>query len=332
MTTRFAHGMVLGKFYPLHAGHSHLIEEALLACERVTVLLLATHAETIPLDVRAAWIREQHPDAHLVAAYDDAPVDFDDPVAWDVHMRLVDKLLGSPVDAVFTSDAYGEEMARRLDAAWVQVDPGRHEIPVSGTAVRADPWSQWRFLSPPVRAWYARRVAIVGAESTGTTTLARALAARLECPWVPEYGREWTEIRPGGLQAPWRTPEFVTIAERQNQLEDDAARRTTNGWVVCDTDAFATVLWHERYVGGPCPEVKALAAAMAPRHLYVLTGDEIAWEDDGMRDGEHIRHAMQQRFRDRLARQPAPWLEVRGSVEKRVDQVLRRLGVDRVAS
>src|SRR5690606_28987372 len=67
----------------------------------------------------------------------------------------------------------------------------------------------------------------------------------------------------------------------------------------------------------PSPSVTAAAAAHPPA-LYVLTGDEIAFVQDGWRDGEHVRHAMQDRFREVLADQPVPWLEVRGSVAERV--------------
>ncbi|MDN6659924.1 MAG: ATP-binding protein, partial [Acidipropionibacterium jensenii] len=52
--------------------------------------------------------------------------------------------------------------------------------------------------------------------------------------------------------------------------------------------------------------------------LYLLTGDEIPFVQDGMRDGEHLRHDMQQRFRDVLAGQETPWTEVRGSLRDRV--------------
>ncbi len=59
------------------------------------------------------------------------------------------------------------------------------------------------------------------------------------------------------------------------------------------------------------------AAAHRPS-AYVLSGDEIPFVQDGLRDGEHIRHAMQQRFRDVLGVQPVPWTEVRGDVDQRV--------------
>jgi HTH-type transcriptional regulator, transcriptional repressor of NAD biosynthesis genes len=322
---RFRHGLVLGKFWPLHAGHQHLVAEALAACDRVTVQLLGRRDEDVPLEVRAAWIRELLPAARLVAAYDETPVDFDDPVAWDRHLEVIEGLLDEPVDAAFTSDDYGAELARRLGATWVQVDPGRRELPVSGTAVRADPGAHWRFLAPPVRAWYVRRVVVTGAESTGSTTLAEALAERLGCPWVPEYGRHWSEVRPGGLAAAWRTPEFVHVVEQQCAWEEEAARRTPVPWLVCDTDAQATTLWHERYVGHLSPEVAAAATAQVRPFARILTGDEIPFVQDGMRDGEHVRHAMQRRFRDTLA-DPAsdgvPWLEVHGPVPDRVDQAL----------
>ena len=77
----YGHGLVLGKFYPFHAGHQALIRAALRACDRVTVALLGSQVETIPLEVRAEWLREEHPTAHVVAAMDEARVDFDDPAA-----------------------------------------------------------------------------------------------------------------------------------------------------------------------------------------------------------------------------------------------------------
>ncbi|WP_139981558.1 AAA family ATPase [Nocardioides litoris] len=330
--SRFRHGLVLGKFWPLHAGHQHLVEEARAACDRVTVQVLARREEDAPLDVRVGWVAELFPDVHLVAAHDETPVDLDDPDIWDRHMEVITGLLDEPVDAAFTSDDYGAELARRLGATWVQVDPGRVEVPVSGTAVRADPGGHWAFLAPPVRAWYVRRVVVTGAESTGSTTLAAALAERLGCPWVPEFGRHWSEVRPGGLDAPWRTEEFVHVVREQRAWEEAAARRTPVPWLVCDTDNQATTLWHERYVGHLSPEVATAAADQVRPAARILTGDEIPFVQDGLRDGEHVRHAMQQRFRDTLGDDGVPWVEVHGTVADRVEQALaflhHRVGED----
>ncbi|QDE35703.1 cytidyltransferase [Microbacterium foliorum] len=312
------HGLVLGKFYPFHSGHSHLIRQAQRESDRVTVQVLGASVESIPLAVRADWIRESHPGVRVVAAMDDAPVDFESEAAWDEHMALIASLLDGPVDTVFSCDSYGGELARRLDARWMQIDEGRRVNPVSGTAIRADVAGNWHELAPAVRAWLTARVVVLGAESTGSTTLAEALADRLGTLWVPEYGREHSVIRDGGLTAPWRSDEFDLIVDRQIALEQQALRQVPVPVLVCDTDVLATALWHERYVGAVAPRLHEAAAAHPPL-LYVLTGDEIPFEQDGLRDGEHIRHDMQQRFRDVLAAQDVPWLEVRGDVPTRVD-------------
>lgn len=330
MPERFRHGLVLGKFYPPHAGHHHLIRTALRACERVTVEVLAATVESIPLEARVDWLAEEHPTARVVGAMDDAEVDYFSDAAWTAHLLPIRALLDSPVDAVFTSDAYGAELARRLGAAWVQVDPTRTDNRVSGTAVRADLAGHWHELSAATRAALTARIVVLGAESTGSTTLAEALALHYGTAWVPEYGREHSLTRVGGLAEPWRTDEFDLIVDRQIAWEDRALRRTPFPLLVCDTDVLATALWHERYVGTASAAILARADAHRP-DLYLLTGDEIPWVDDETRDGEHVRHAMQQRFRDVLAAQPVPWAEVRGSVAERVaravplvDQVLAR--------
>lgn len=313
MSEPFLHGLVLGKFYPLHSGHQALIRAAQRSCRRVTVEVLGASVETIPLDVRASWLREEHPTARVVSALDDAPVDFDDAGTWDLHMPVIEDLLDEPVDAVFTSDPYGAELARRLGATWVRVDPGRDTNPVSGTAVRDDVPGQWLELPPSVRAWFTQRVVILGAESTGTTTLAMSLAESYVTEWVPEYGRTHSALRPGGLETDWRSDEFDLIMDRQIELENNARRRTPKPLLVCDTDALATTIWHERYVG-PCPPHLVHRAHDHRPMAYVLTGDEIPFVQDGLRDGEHVRHDMQQRFRDVLGDLTVPWVEVRGDV------------------
>lgn len=318
---RFRHGLIIGKFYPFHAGHAQLVREALRACDEVTVEVLGASVESIPLQTRVDWVREEHPTARVVSVVDDTLVDFASASAWDAHTAVIASLLDRPVDAVFTSDPYGAELARRLGAAWVQVDPGRVGTPVSGTAVRADLAGHWHELPPAVRASLAARVVVLGAESTGSTTLAEALADHYRTAWVPEYGRELTVTREGGLDAPWRSDEFDLIVDRQIAMEDAALRRVPVPLLVCDTDVLATALWHERYVGTPAPRIFERAAQHRP-DLYLLTGDEIPFVQDGMRDGEHIRHDMQRRFREVLAAQPVPWLEVRGDVAARVEASL----------
>lgn len=351
----FEHGLVVGKFYPPHMGHEYLIRTAARHCRRVTVAVLGASVESISMQQRVAWLRESFagdPHVRIVAELDDIPVDYASPAIWTAHvdvMRLaiahadLDDGPASAVDAVFTSESYGEELARRFSAAHICLDQSRTLYPVSGTAVRADPAAHWQLLPPAVRADLALRVVVLGAESTGTTTLSRDLAAALRerggiwsrTGWVAEYGREYSanllalaRAQTPGARAQdidWRSDDFVAIAREQCRLEDLAAR-DGSPVLVCDTDALATCVWHQRYMGTEHRDVERIAAAMPPRAVYLLTSDEgVAFEDDGLRDGEHLRQWMTGQFRERLAALNAPWVELRGSPSERCAAALAAL-------
>ncbi|MGW4299542.1 AAA family ATPase [Streptomyces sp. NPDC004646] len=358
MSTPFAHGLVIGKFYPPHSGHHFLIRSAADSCARVTVVVMAARHESIPLAERVAWIREHwadQPQVAVVGVVDDLPVDYDSPELWDGHVALMRQALATgphetAVDAVFSSEPYGTELAHRFDAAPVLLDLGRTTFAVSGTKVRADPVAHWDEIEPPVRAWLARRIVVLGAESTGTTTLSRDLATALRTRggahaltrWVPEYGRELTVLKlararalaapdrpaPGVAELDWDDGDFETVAHRQNRLEQDAAR-TGGPVLVCDTDALATTVWQERYRGRTTAPVRDLAAAVPPRALYLLTTHhDVPFDDDGLRDGEHLRPWMTTRFREVLTASGAEWVEVSGDRQTRLDCALA--AVDRV--
>jgi len=157
-------GLVIGKFYPPHRGHKHLIESARAQVDRLTVLLCVHEDQTVPGDLRRAWLEEIHPDCEIVAVPDTLP---EEPLAW---AKFVLDTFGRAPDVVFSSEDYGTPFASAMGATHVMVDRDRIAVPVSGTAVRNDPFAQWDFLEPCVRAYYAKRVVVMGAESTGNTT------------------------------------------------------------------------------------------------------------------------------------------------------------------
>ena len=86
---------------------------------------------------------------------------------------------------------YGAELARHFGARNVCLDRARALHPVSGTQLRADLPAHWMQLPAPVRAGLAMRVTVVGAESTGTTTLARDLCAALRARGGVWERTEW---------------------------------------------------------------------------------------------------------------------------------------------
>ena len=196
----------------------------------------------------------------------------------------------------------------------VQVDKSRVHVPISATRVRADAYACWDYIEPCVRAWFACRVCLVGAESTGKTTLAEALARHFDTAWTPEFGRYYWQGRGGlGHQPEWRPAEFEFIAGMQSKWEDQMAR-LANRILISDTNAFATRLWQERYLGTALAE-----PPHRPPDLYLLTAPDFPFVQDGCRDGEHIREAMHARFAEELSRQDVPWVILTGPHQARLE-------------
>lgn len=311
----FGLGVVIGKFLPPHRGHHFLIDTALSRCTAVVVIICEKPDDPIPGPHRLAWLQEMHPDAE-VRVIDDH-YDENDSRVW---AKNTIRWLGRAPDVVFTSESYGDAYAAHMGCRHVMVDHARQTIPCSGTAVRNDPFAQWEHLSPPVRGWYAKRIVILGAESTGTTTLAQALAGHFDTTWVPEFGREYSVEKQARGESEWRTGEFLEIAMEQTRRENQAAREA-NRYLICDTNAFATTLWHRRYMGFRSTTLDEFAKSCRA-DLYLLTGDEIPFVQDGLRDGEAIRHEMHQWFEAALGRQSVPWISVRGNHAERLASVI----------
>ena len=306
-------GLVVGKFYPPHRGHKLLIDAATAAADEVHVIVCERPGEDPPAALRAAWVREIHPTAHVRTLED--RYDPDDSALWAAVCR---GLLGFTPDVVCTSEDYGERFAACLGCRHVLLDKARLAVPVSGSAVRADPLACWEFLEPPVRGHYARRIVLVGAESTGKTTLANDLAAALGTLWVSEYGREyWERKMARGEPNMWRSDEFAEIARGQCDREDSAAR-LCNRVLVCDTDAFATRVWHHRYMNFWSPAVDAIAAEHRRPDLYLLTDVNTPFVQDGTRDGELVREWMHQTFVEQLTAHRRPFVELKGAPSHRV--------------
>jgi nicotinamide riboside kinase len=168
----------------------------------------------------------------------------------------------------------------------------------------------------------ALRVAIVGAESTGKTALASALALRLgeltgrRCTWVGEWLRAWC-AREGRTPRP---DEQAAIALHQHSLIDAAA--ASNDIVVCDTTALMTAVYSDMLFDDP--SLLPYAVAQQRRcDITLLTALDIAWVADGLqRDGPHVREPVDSRVRALLIGHRLPWALVAGQGEARLGAAL----------
>ena len=172
----------------------------------------------------------------------------------------------------------------------------------------------------------ATLIAIVGAESTGKTTLACALAARLTATtsrrvaWVPELLREWCERMGRTPQAQEQAPLMRAQHERIQAAAD------THDIVVCDTTALMTAVYSRLIFGD-----RSLEARAAELHRGVaatlLTALDIAWVADGLqRDGPQVREPVDQALRELMRTHRLPFAVVGGQGDARVEQALAAAG------
>lgn len=305
-------GVTIGKFYPFHLGHDLLVREAKGRCDRLVVLVGWKPGQALPGELRASWIRELHPDVEVLLVLEDVP---DAPEPW--ARRTLEALGGRRPDVAFTSEPYGAPWAAAMGCRHEAIDVARARVPASGTALREDLGRRWEQLTPPAKAHFARRVVVLGVESSGTTTLATALAERFRTVCVPEVGRAWWEAR-RHLDAPWTEADFAAIARQQAALEDELARLASRV-LVCDTDPLATTVWRRRYLGSRSAVLEAFAATRAA-DLHLLTAPDFPFVQDGTReDGPH-RAEMHGWFRDALAGRP--FLELTGPPVARLEAAL----------
>ena len=166
------------------------------------------------------------------------------------------------------------------------------------------------------------RIAIVGAESTGKTTLAQALALRiaqstgLRTAWVPEVLRAWCDEH---ARTP-RADEQHGIAQAQTAAIEQAA--THNDVLVCDTTALMTAVYSRLLFHDTSLDATAVQAHRGMA-LTLLTALDIEWASDGLqRDGPQVRAPVDACLRELMATHGIGWTVVGGQGQARVEAAL----------
>lgn len=168
-------------------------------------------------------------------------------------------------------------------------------------------------------------ITIVGAESTGKTTLAAELAEALaqkglRVARIDEYLREFCLAR-------GRTPhahEQVGIAQEQARRTE--AAMATHDIVVADTSALMIAVYSDLIFGDASLYAMAEAEQRRYRHT-LLTALDLPWEADGhMRDGAHVREPVTALVRASLVRANVPYAVVSGEGPQRLRSALAAIG------
>ena len=164
------------------------------------------------------------------------------------------------------------------------------------------------------------RIAVLGAESSGKSTLCEALAQRYGTVWVPEYLRDFVDTMG---RVPFEADQFC-IARTQREREDAAAAQAQH-YLFCDTTPLMTALYSRVYWG----RVDDQLAALARSHDYALTlvtATDTPWTPDGLqRESEEVREMVHRMVLAELNERGIPFVLIEGDLPQRVRQVEQAL-------
>ena len=330
MEKRFKTGLCLGKFMPIHKGHQYLIDSAIEQCETVHVMVCSLDSEPIPGLTRYSWVFQLYKDNPNVIVHwcrDENPqYDWECETLDEFYSYWIKSVYSriDSLDAVFTSEEYGNDFARYLSVEHVLVDLERTKYPVSGTKVRENAHIEWEFLSDVVRPYYCKKVVIMGPESTGKSTLTERLADHFNTNYTAEYGREYTDLIPASTMV-LEDYENIAIGHR---LKCFNALQESNKVLFVDTEAITTKVFAEMYLN---QEIKSniLDNMIQSQEFdkYYLLDIDVPWVDDGTRDfpNEEDRKRHFNRLKDVLDENKIEYEIVSGNYDERFKYVVNDL-------
>lgn len=161
------------------------------------------------------------------------------------------------------------------------------------------------------------KLAVIGAESTGKTAVSEALARHFDTAWVPEYAREYfadSDIYNYSLE------DLERIALKQVELERQVMT-TANELLVCDTALVTLKIWAELEFGF-CPVSIIRLMEQNPYDHYLITSNEVPWQDDPLRQNKFSRDLIFDRNVDACKAGAWSYSIVRGLNEARTEAAI----------
>ena len=164
------------------------------------------------------------------------------------------------------------------------------------------------------------KIAMVGPESTGKTTLAKQLAAHYDTVWAPEFAREYLQNKYNETGQTCEPEDLLPIAVGQVKLENDRLL-TANQLLFCDTNLMVTKVFSEIYYNY-CDPVLDKAARKHKYDLIFLTDVDVPWVKDDLRDKEDNREETFAVFKNALIENNKPFITLSGSSELRLEKAI----------
>lgn len=139
-----------------------------------------------------------------------------------------------------------------------------------------------------------KKIAIIGPESTGKSTLTKGLAEYFQEPFVPEYGRKYLEEN----GSEYVMSDLLKISKGMLQEEQEQSKNARQ-FLFCDTDFIMMKVWYEVKFG-ECHPFVLEKLSEKPYDYYLLCAPDLPWEADPLRENPTIREELFERYQKEL--------------------------------
>lgn len=163
------------------------------------------------------------------------------------------------------------------------------------------------------------KIAIVGPESTGKSTMSAYLAKHYHTIWVPEFARDYC----AKLTEPCTWQDEINMFYGQLALEAEMLP-LANGLLICDTTFITVKIWSDYTFGRTPQEV----LDELPKHsydLYLLLDIDLPWEEDPLRDFPHMREHFMGVWLKELQALDARYVLISGTGDDRYENAVRAI-------
>jgi HTH-type transcriptional regulator, transcriptional repressor of NAD biosynthesis genes len=312
---------VFGKFLPFHKGHEAMINFALTKCDFLSVLVCCDNEETTPAEVRKSWIESTFADTKTIEVkilhYDNRVLPNTSQTSASVSeiWSFEFKKHYPDYTMLITSEPYGELVAGFMGIRHIPFDLNKVRYPVSASKIRNDLFANWHYLPDTVKPYFALKVAILGTESTGKTTLTKQLAKHFNCSLVLEAGRE---LIPDSTKFTFEDLHLVAN-EHAKRIYD--AILDESPLIIIDTDVHITKSYARFTFGKELP-VDNHIYNTNKSDLYLYLNNDAPYYQDGTRLNKKKRDLLDQSHREVLTEHQIKLVEIAGNWQNRFEQAV----------
>ena len=329
-------GFIGGKFLPFHQGHVYAILEASNLVDELYVVLSSSKnrdkelcardgIKYIPADVRLSWLGNFVNDLEGIKIVHVEDDHWDNDYDWGEGANMIKKAINKPIDCVFSSEESYNDLFKKYypESKHIIIDSVRGVVPISATELRKNLYQHWDKIPGCVRGYFTKKVAVIGTESCGKSTLVKKLAKFYNTNYVHEVGRDYCEKYSNQL-----TEEMFNLIAMKHFLLQKKIAEESNKVLFIDSDAVITQYYLDMYFNGKKSNLIDEISKLQQYDLAIFLDPDIPWVEDGLRfaGADDERRKNNEKLKKMFNERGIPFSCINGNYNERFNKAKELVG------